>query len=448
MIKRPTTGLLALALAATLAGTAHAAPSARLLAGNGEASGEITAAAPMNYSDGSRSQLYSLQLAAGQAVQLKLDGALNGMISVFHRNALVARSSANDSGSTRLGVQADKAGQYLVAVSGADARSFGPYTLSVEPIQAYDGQPLVAGRHVTDWLRSGKRSYPMQVDTLGIYTIDLRSDEFDATLTLSGNGLILRDDDGGEGTNSRLVAALKPGSYTLDAGSYGETNGAFHLEVQHSEIADDVVLEDGSSLPLDGSVTSLISGDETRHFVLDLPEARQVQLDATSDTLDTYLTLQGADLTLSNDDGGNGVDARLVQVLEAGQYNVSVRTVNSRGGSFRLTTRTTPAQAGAARPQLSLGREAQGRLAAGQRDLYTLEIPRKGRYSIALNGMGDLDGMLTLLRDGQEIASQDDTDDSLDPLLEVQLDAGRYLLMVHSYDPGAEGAYKLLARRR
>ena len=136
-MKRLTAGLLALAIAASLNAPAHAAAPIRTLASNGDVRGEITSATTINYSDGSRSQLFSLQMSANQAVSLKLEGALNGVISVFRQDMLVSRSQSCDcsNGTAQLGFRADKAGQYLVAVSGADARAFGPFRLSATPIQ-------------------------------------------------------------------------------------------------------------------------------------------------------------------------------------------------------------------------------------------------------------------------------------------------------------------------
>jgi len=125
-----------------------------------------------------------------------------------------------------------------------------------------------------------------------------------------------------------------------------------------------------------------------------------------------------------------------------------VRSVNGRGGIFQLATSTAPAPDGPTRPALALGRETSGQLVAGSRSLYTLEIPRKGRYVISMTGINGLDGMVTLMRDGQEVASQDDSDTSLDPHLEVELEAGRYVLMAHSFDSSAAGGYRLLVRRR
>jgi len=448
-VKQLTAGLLSLAITAAISTPALAAGPARALSLNAETSGEITTSAPINYSDGTRSQLYTLQLAAGQAVQLTLEGALKGSLSVFHRDTLISRTESEDECCTKLSMRADKAGQYVVAVSGADARAFGPYQLSAEPIAAYDGKPLTGDSRITDWLRNGDKSYTLQVAQPGLYTIDLESNEFDTRLLLSGNGLSLEDDDGGQHLNSRLLAPLKPGSYTVTAAGFSDASGAFYLNIRRAEMPEGLVFEDGTQLPVDGNASSFVGSEDTRSFVLTLPERRRVQFDASSNDIDTYLTLQGGDLTLNDDDGaGSNTNSRITQVLDAGEYNVSVRSVNGRGGVFKLATTTTAAPDGPSRPELKIGREQQGMLRPGNHDLYTLEIPRKGNYVISMTGNGELDGMVTLMRNGEEVAQQDDTDSSLDPSLEVELEAGRYVLLAHSFDPNANGSYRLLVRRR
>ncbi|MCL7713883.1 ABC transporter substrate-binding protein [Stenotrophomonas mori] len=448
-MKRLAAGLLTLAIATGLNTSAHAAPAARALATNGDVAGEITSATALNYNDGSRSQLFSLQLNAGQAVSLKLDGPLKGSLSVFHRGLLVGRAECGcDSSGTQLSIRADKGGEYLVAVSGSEASSYGPFQLNATPIVAYDGKPLTAGGRITDWLIDQRKTYTLQVDKPGLYTVNLESDAFDTVLELSGNGLELEDDDGGSRTNSRLLTPLQPGTYTLTARAFSQGTGAFYLGVEQTEFPDGVVFEDGSSLPLDGTVNSIIGTGETRSFVFSLPDRRRVQFDASSRDLDTFLTVQGADFTLTDDDGGSGLNSRLSQVLDPGEYNVSVRSMNNRGGLFQLVTSTAPAPDGPARPVLTIGREVTGQLVSGVRNLYTLEIPRKGQYVISMNGNNGLDGMITLMRDGHEVASQDDSPSSLDPLLEIELEAGRYVLMAHSYDSSATGSYRLLVRRK
>lgn len=444
-MKQLAAGLLTLALGAALAAPADAAPAARQIAAQGEFPGEITSATSLNYSDGSRSQLFVLPLAAGQMVSLKIDGALDGTITAFQNDRLVGRASAGDNGTARLTLRADRADRYLVAINGADARAFGPFRLSVEPVAAYSGEPLTAGARITDWLVGGAQSYELQVDEPGLFTLSMDSNEFDAQLKLSGNGVELYDDDGGDNTNARLRLPLRPGRYSLVASSYSDDGGAFDLAVQRDPLPAGLALEDGTELPFPGTVHGYLEAEGRRHFVLVVPERQRVRLQGSSE-LDTSLELEGEGIVLGDDDSGGDFDPLLSAVLEPGRYDVRVATPGSRNGLFQLTSSTAPVSDGG-RPVLKPGREHSATLQPGIRDLYTLDIPRKGRYLIGMSS-SSVDGMVALMRDGVQIALQDDSEQGLDPALELELEAGSYVLAAYSFDPTAAGNYRLLVKRR
>ncbi|MGW8127409.1 MAG: hypothetical protein ACWGG5_03165 [Stenotrophomonas sp.] len=57
-------------------------------------SGEITSSSRLNYNDGSRHQGYRMTLKSGQAVALELGGALDGQLSVFDGQNLLASASS------------------------------------------------------------------------------------------------------------------------------------------------------------------------------------------------------------------------------------------------------------------------------------------------------------------------------------------------------------------
>lgn len=449
-MKQITAGLLAIALTTALnVSPAYAAPSMRTITVGDDVAGEITSATALNYSDGSRSQVYALPLTAGQAVSLKIDGPLNSALSLFHRDNLITRVESEDRTGARASVRADRAGTYLVAVSGADARAFGPFRLSIEPIVSYSGEPLTAGKRITDWLTSPRQSYALQVEEPGLYTISMDSTEFDAKLFLSGGGLQLEDDDSGTNTNARLSVPLQPGSYTLGATAFSEGSGAFDLAVERVELPEGLTTEDGTELPVDGMSNGYINGEGSLRFVFRLPEPRRVQIDASSRELDTFLTLEGQGIALSDDDSGGGNNARLSTLLGAGEYSISVSTRNDRSGVFQLAASTAPVPEGSAiRIALRPGREHAGMLHPGMHDLYTIDIARKGGYVIHMKSTSSLDGMVTLMRDGKKVASQDDSDHGLDPELEIDLDAGQYVLAAHSFDPEGSGSYQISVTRK
>lgn len=439
---------LGLSISALLCGTAIAAPTPRAIAAGDSVSGEITTASPLNYSDGSRSQLYSVQLAAGQALSLRVEGALNAAISLFHRDQLVSRAESAGEGHARLTVRAEKAGRYTLAVSGADARAFGPYQLSAQALLPYDGAPLTADRRITDWLAGDKRHYILEIDKPGVFVIGVESSEFDPQLRLSGNGVEVEDDDGGNGLNARVTVALQPGKYTVDAMGFDGSNGAFDLSVETLTLPDNVAMTDGSTLPIDGMASGFIAAGESRTFTLALPERQRIQIDASSSGLDTLLVVQGQGLSLRDDDSGGNGNSRLSATLDAGQYTVSVSSLDSRSGVFQLAANSAPATAGSSHQVLRPGRDIRGQLHPSVRDVHTVEIPRKGRYEIAMNAGNGLDGVISLQRDGEEIVMQDDSEESLNPRVELELEAGTYTLVAWSFDPSASGSYTLALKRK
>ena len=87
---------LALAVALALASplVVHAAPgdAAESVTLGAERRGEITSRSSLNHQDGSRSQLYRVDLREGQVASFKLEGALRGKLTAFQGGDLVGAS--------------------------------------------------------------------------------------------------------------------------------------------------------------------------------------------------------------------------------------------------------------------------------------------------------------------------------------------------------------------
>ena len=93
-----------------------------------------------------------------------------------------------------------------------------------------DGSELPLNQRVTGLLGSdGSRSFNFNLSAHSRVSFDLRSSDFDTLLEVSGNGVNAEDDDGGNGTNSRLDLNLAAGSYTVDIRSLGGNTGSFTL---------------------------------------------------------------------------------------------------------------------------------------------------------------------------------------------------------------------------
>ncbi|MEG0186173.1 MAG: ABC transporter substrate-binding protein [Stenotrophomonas sp.] len=314
-------------------------------------SGEITSRSGINFNDGSHHQVYQMKLEDKQLVGIKLTGALKGSVAVFNNGILVANSNAGydraDDGS--LAFRANGAGIYQVAVNADDTDAFGPYRLRAEKLVAYDGKPIKAGGEIADLLVSKSQDYTLQVDKAGMYEISLESNAFDTVLKLEGNGARSENDDTAESTDSRISLPLEPGSYTLTVRSLGEdATGAFKLTAKRTEMPANLISRDGTTLPASGNVFGMLDGEGHRRFVLNLTGPTEIQLDAISSQVDTLLRVNNGDVSLVDDDGGNGTNARLEHVLAAGRYTVDVSSLSEEAAMFELRIQTRPASAEAA----------------------------------------------------------------------------------------------------
>jgi Bacterial pre-peptidase C-terminal domain len=192
------------------------------------------------------------------------------------------------------------------------------------------------------------------------YQIDLMSSDFDTWLRLenSKGKEIAEDDDGGEGTNSRLIyEATETGEFKLIVTTFtGGDTGKFKLTVKNLSAEDKkkedkvkaavIKLKDGK-----GSVTAnLVAGDGKfmdklqKTFEVTLEEGKTYQFDQMSGEFDSYLFLLGPDgKVLAEDDdtggGANGLDSRIVFKAEkGGRYRLVASGYNGdETGQFTLT---------------------------------------------------------------------------------------------------------------
>ncbi|HFK2945909.1 ABC transporter substrate-binding protein [Stenotrophomonas sp. SM006] len=311
-------------------------------------SGEITSRSGINFNDGSHHQLYQIKLEDRELVGLKLTGALTGSIAVFNNGSLVSTSNTGyeREGDVSLAFRANGGGTYQVAVNANGPSAFGPYRLRAEKLKPYDGKPLVGSGEIVDMLASNSQDYTLQVEKAGLYEIRLVSDVFDPVLKLSGQGVDAENDDGGDSTNSRLNLSLKPGKYTLTARGLGDgVNGMFTLSATRIELPGNLVDRDGTALPKSGSAYTMLDNEGRRRFLLTLDRPADVRLDAISSQVDTVLRVVGGDVELTDDDGGNGTNARLEETLPAGHYTVDVSSLNNGAGLVEVRVQVEGASA-------------------------------------------------------------------------------------------------------
>jgi hypothetical protein len=180
--------------------------------------------------------------------------------------------------------------------------------------------------------------------------IDLTSEDFDPRLILTNRDLDILgfDEDSGEGTNSRMWRNLPAGQYVLwvtpvTAGQLGD----FELSVQEQEGAScaDTVGELSVPDAVAGELTStscliVAGGTFADPWLLELSEARMIQVDLLSSDFDAFLVVTDMEdeWIVWDDDSGEGSNARLTTELEAGSYKVWADTrFAGEMGAYELT---------------------------------------------------------------------------------------------------------------
>jgi hypothetical protein len=169
------------------------------------------------------------------------------------------------------------------------------------------------------------------------YTIDLSSPTFDTYLIYaSPAGTQIDNDDGGEGTNSRLtVVADQTGTATLRVTTFtpGET-GAYTIAVASGGAGG---TNTGSLAPGDDT---LESGEYVDWWTFEVEQGQRYQIGAQSTTFDTYLIYRSpAGTQIDDDDSGGGTNSQLTVVGDqTGQCRVGVTTFTpGETGAYTLT---------------------------------------------------------------------------------------------------------------
>jgi hypothetical protein len=364
----------------------------------------------------------------------------------------------------------------FLAVGLAPARAQAPDFPEVRVGQEVEGRLEAGDPHLTQ--RGAFRAYRLATEPGQRYVADLRSDEFDAylTLALSVHGLtdiVQQDDDGGEGTNARIrFTAQHAGPYLLIAQAFGPgATGRFTLSVataQAPRSAEPQAIQVGT--PVRGQLTAshpiLLTPDEGEvyhnlyRFEGQAGQALEITMD--SDDFDAYLEFGGLrvgdlEVTDVDDDGGEGTNARLrVTLPTSGTYGVRTRSYGDfQTGDYTLLVQPWTPRDPVTRA-LSAGQEVSAELTAADAELedgshyhlWTYAGQAGERVAVRMRS----DAFDTCLAFGRmvggefdELVSNDDApDDGTNSLVELTLpSAGEYVIRANTLYSGQTGPYTL-----
>jgi hypothetical protein len=394
----------------------------------------------------------------------------------------------DDSGegnAARLRVILPRDGRYQIIATSYNETGRGAYTLGVsgwetpEAPAAGAAADLAVGQTKDGVLEPGDEiagdgpfqdRWTFQAAAGARLRLELRSNDFDAYLIVLGpDGRAVGSDDDGLGDNDASLAfrAEPAGRYTALATSYGDEpkTGAYTI----------ALVEERGEFAEPGEIATIAPG-ETREGRLETGDrfgsrgfedrwtftARQGQLlrvDVGSAAFDAYAVLrQAATPVDSNDDGGDGTDARIMTVAPTtGTYTVVVSALseNRSGGRYTIALATTaPPAAPGQTARLAPGQRLAGRLEPGDRvrpgggfeDVWEFEARAGQDITIEMRS-GAFDAYLEL-RDARDrvIAENDDgLGEGTDAFLLVHLDqGGRYRVVARGYgERESTGFYEL-----
>ena len=214
-----------------------------------------------------------------------------------------------------------------------------------------DSRLETAGRWTTEDCESKFRAgsdahtFRFEVVEAGRIRIDLKSDEGDSHLYLmSEDGRRITDnDDGGAGLDARLERDLAPGVYLVEAttvGGRGRGEADFTLAVSYVEgcetihlgtLGPDANLTEEGSWSLETCGSTFVAAHPAYRYSFVLPEDGRVRIDLESEHGDPVLSLASATGIIgANDDGGDGLNSRIEQYMQAGAYMIEATTYLER----------------------------------------------------------------------------------------------------------------------
>jgi hypothetical protein len=302
-----------------------------------------------------------------------------------------------------------------------------------------------------------------------------QSDQFDTYLVVGRQvGPVLdeikTDDDGGEGTHSRMrFTAPRTGSYVVLVQSFAEDGmGPFTFSVAEAPAP-----STGGTRSIsfggteEGALADTDNEDDATGKYYDAYSFRgragqRVEITMASDEFDTYLSLgrlDGCDWEEleTDDDGGEDTDSRLRYVIPSdGEYVVRATSFGETQGRYTLAlNERVPSPAPASR-RISAGQAVEGELDeddpvldADQSfyELWTYQGRAGEQLRISMEA-ADFDTYLAIGRmDGdefEEIATMDDGGEGTNSLMEVTLPSdGEYVIRANAFSSGETGAYTL-----
>ncbi|MCU0648712.1 MAG: Ig-like domain-containing protein [Gemmatimonadaceae bacterium] len=336
-------------------------------------------------------------------------------------------------------------------------------------------RPITVGAQVTGALTTSDcrlsdssfvQTYELTITTPSLLELEMSSSDFDAYLFLldgAGSTVLTEDDDGGIGTNARILWSFAPGRYRIVANSFARNSvGAYLLSVRPAPAGCTpraVPFPSTQSSELGTSACRLDDDSRAEFFDITLAARTSVVISMVSTRVDAVLGVidQAGEVVAIDDDTGEGTNARIEGVLEPGRYIIAAAGYPGEQGPYTLELRAQVDPCAVSRT-LTLGTPVNATLSATDCAIdangptpftqrYRLTVPQTSPVQIDMTS-GAVDSYLILQNaDGTVRAENDDLDQTTrNARLFVNLPAGDYIVNASTFNFREVGPYQLLAR--
>lgn len=301
------------------------------------------------------------------------------------------------------------------------------------------------------------QEYSLRVQSGVEYQIDLVSSDFDTYLVaFRPDGTRLTNDDGGSGLNSRLVITPNSsGTMRIIARSFSRSpSGSFTLTVAQASSGGSLSSRSVGLGNYSGNLTAAsgeYEGYRADEYRVNVSANTQYQIDLMSSDFDAYLVVIHPDgSSYRNDDGGSGLDSRLVTTpSSSGTMRIIARSFGrTPNGNY---TMTVVEAGGGSMSSRSVGpgtysgnlTGASGEHEGYRADEYQVNVSANTQYEIALNS-SDFDAYLVVIHpDGSSYRNDDGGSGLNSRLVTTPSSSGTMRVIARSFGRTPTGNYTL-----
>ena len=418
--------------------------------------------------------LYEFSISSSQALVITLDSTdFDAFLRVLDGSG--SEVTVDDDGGAGMNSRISRTfevGTYRIEATTFSSDEEGDYTLSLGEVPPPTVTPISVGETVSGMLTVSDGGsvgclgcltdlYEFTLSTSQDLLISLDSPDFDAFLRVldSSGETVVANDDGGAGTNSRLLRTFAAGTYRIEATTYfAEEEGAYTLSLEEAPVPTVTPINvgetatgtldflDGRSLGCTGCFADL------HEFSLSSSQALVIRLDSTD--FDAFLRVVDSNGTAvaTNDDGGEGTNSRLSRTFAKGTYRIEATTFSAdEEGDYTVSLAAVPPPTVT---PIGVGETKTGTLTLSDgpsvgctgclTDLYEFSLGSSQELSIIMDS-ADFDTFLRVLdSSGLAVATDDDGGGGTNSRTFRTFAPGTYRIEATSYSANETGAYTLL----